>query len=94
LRVALSDEGLKVRIGINVGDVYRRAEDVSGLAVIIAARIMSLAGPGEILVSNTVRLAATGASVQFEARGEHMLKGVPGQWELYACAPSASPSHV
>jgi class 3 adenylate cyclase/alpha-beta hydrolase superfamily lysophospholipase len=93
LRVALGNEGLKVRVGINVGDVYRRAEDVSGLAVIIAARIMSLAGPGEILVSNTVRLAATGAPVQFEPRGEHMLKGVPGQWELYACAPSGAPSH-
>jgi len=92
LRAALGDEGLEVRVGINVGDVYRRDEDVSGLAVIIAARIMSLGGPGEILVSNTVRLAATGEPVRFEPRGERELKGVPGRWELYECAPPADPA--
>jgi class 3 adenylate cyclase len=89
LRAALGDEGLEVRVGINVGDVYRRDEDVSGLAVIIAARIMSLAGAGEILVSNAVRLAATGEPVRFEPRGERELKGVPGRWDLYTCEPYA-----
>jgi class 3 adenylate cyclase len=84
LRAALVDEGLEVRVGIHVGDVDRRGDDISGLAVNVAARIVNLAAPGEILVSSTVRVAAGAAPVQFESRGEHSLKGVAGSWELFA----------
>ena len=83
LLVALGEEGLEVRIGIHVGDVDVRDDDVSGLAVNVAARIMHLAAPGEILTSNSVRLALTGTSDQFESRGGHLLKGIAGQWELF-----------
>ncbi len=84
LRAALGDEGLDVRVGLHVGDVDHRGDDISGLAVNIAARIMHVAAPGEILVSSTVRLAAAAAPVQFQIRGQHPLKGVAGDWELFA----------
>ena len=84
LRAALSPEGLEVRIGIHVGDVDRRGRDISGLAVNIAARIMHLAAPGEILTSSTIRLAAAEAPAGFEPRGHYPLKGVADTWELFA----------
>lgn len=83
LRIALGEEGLEVRIGIHVGDVDLRGDDVSGLAVNVAARIMHLAEPGEILTSDSVRLALTGTPHRFESRGGHPLKGIAGQWELF-----------
>jgi class 3 adenylate cyclase len=83
LRIALSEEGLEVRIGMHVGDVDLRDDDVSGLAVNVAARIMHLAESGEILVSETVRLAASGTGTRFESRGRHPLKGIAGQWQLF-----------
>jgi class 3 adenylate cyclase len=86
LRAALSQEGLEVRVGIHVGDVDRRGNDISGLAVNIAARIMHLAAPGEILASSTVRLAAAAAPAGFEPRGQHPLKGVADTWELFSVA--------
>jgi class 3 adenylate cyclase len=84
MQAALSDEGLEVRVGVHVGDVDRRGVDISGLAVNIAARIVNIATSGEILVSSTVRQAAASAPLQFESRGEHSLKGVAGEWELFA----------
>lgn len=83
LRAALAREGLEVRVGLHVGDVDHRGDDISGLAVNIAARIMHLAAPGEILASSTVRLVATAAAVRFESRGQHSLKGVADPWELF-----------
>jgi len=88
LRTALGAEGLDVRIGIHVGDVDRRGDDISGLAVHIAARIMHLAAPGEILASRALRDLVAGTAVSFFARGEHTLKGVPDTWELFAVAPA------
>jgi class 3 adenylate cyclase len=84
LRTALRDEGLDVRVGIHAGDLERRDAHVSGIAVHIAARIMALAGPAEILTSETVRLVATGAGIRFEDRGRHELKGVSDPWQLHA----------
>ena len=76
--------GLDIRIGIHTGEVERVGDSLGGLAVVIGARIGALAGPGEILVSRTVKDLVVGSEVAFDARGEHHLKGVPGDWELYS----------
>jgi class 3 adenylate cyclase len=84
LRHALRDDQLEVRVGIHVCDLDRRGDDVSGVGVVIAARILALAGAEEILVSSTAVEAANGASYEFESRGKHHLKGVSGDWHLFA----------
>jgi len=76
--------GLDVRTGLHTGEVERSAEDVAGLAVHLAARIMDRAEAGEILVSGTVRDLVIGSDLSFSERGEHELKGIPGHWALYA----------
>jgi class 3 adenylate cyclase len=80
------DLGLDVRIGLHTGEVERSSDDVAGLAVHLAARIMGRAEPGEILVSRTVRDLVIGSELTFSDRGEHELKGIPGRWSLYAAA--------
>jgi class 3 adenylate cyclase len=75
---------LTLRIGVHTGEVERRGEDVAGLAVHIGQRVSALAGPGEILVSRTVTDLVAGSGLEFEERGDHELKGVPGRWALYA----------
>jgi class 3 adenylate cyclase len=62
----------------------RDGEKLSGLAVHIGARIAALAGGGEVLVSRTVKDLVAGSGIDFEERGRRELKGVPGEWELYA----------
>ena len=86
LRAALLEEDLVVRVAIHVGDVDRRADDISGVAVVIAARILGLAAAGEILASSVAVGATTGEPIQFEPRGEHSLKGIPGTWPLFTMA--------
>jgi class 3 adenylate cyclase len=81
IREQLGADDLEVRIGVHIGDVDRRGDDVSGLAVNIAARIMAAAGAGQILVSEGVRLAVTGAA--FDSVGVRTLKGVEGRWRLF-----------
>jgi class 3 adenylate cyclase len=77
--------GIEVRTGLHVGEIELRANDIAGLAVTIAKRICDVAGPREVLVSETVRLPMVGSSgIEFEDRGEHRLKGVPGSWRLFA----------
>jgi class 3 adenylate cyclase len=78
--------GVRVRIGIHVGECELHEGKVSGIAVSIGARIAALAEPGEVLVSRTVRDLVAGAGLGFEDRGERVLKGVPGIWQLYAAA--------
>jgi class 3 adenylate cyclase len=82
IRAQLRDDDLNVRIGIHVGEIDRRGEDVSGLAVNIAARIMSSAEPGQILASEGVVELANVA--QFTALGPRTLKGIEGTRELVA----------
>ena len=76
--------GLDIRIGVHTGEVERTSDDVAGLAVHLAARIMSLAQAGEILTSRTVRDLVIGSELTFSDRGEHELKGIPDRWALYA----------
>ena len=87
LIAAVADVGLQIRVGIHAGDVDRRGDDLSGMAVNIAARVSAVAGAGDVLVSETVPRLVTGASFAFVDRGEHTLKGVPGTWRLFAVAP-------
>jgi class 3 adenylate cyclase len=80
------DLGLAVRAGLHTGEVERSSDDVAGLAVALAARITSLAGAGEILVSRTVKDLVIGSELTFRDRGEHELKGIPDRWSIYAVA--------
>jgi class 3 adenylate cyclase len=75
---------IEVRVGIHAGEVEVRGADVAGMAVHIGARVAALAGPSEVLVSSTVRDIVTGSRRTFAERGERELKGVPGQWRVYA----------
>jgi class 3 adenylate cyclase/pimeloyl-ACP methyl ester carboxylesterase len=76
--------GLEVRAGIHTGECELMNGDVAGIAVHIGARVVRDAGPGEVLVSSTVRDLVVGSGIQFEDRGKHALKGAPGEWRLYA----------
>ncbi len=80
--------GIEVRCGIHTGEVEVIGDDIAGLAVHIGARIGSLADPGEVLVSRTVRDLVVGSGFAFSDRGLHSLKGVPEEWQLYAVARS------
>jgi len=76
--------GIDIRAGVHVGEVEQIAGKVGGLSVPIAARIMSAAGAGEVLVSSTVRELAAGSGLIFHDRGVRELKGVPGEWHVFA----------
>jgi class 3 adenylate cyclase len=73
-----------VRAGVHTGEVELRDGDVGGIGVHIGARVMAAAGPGEILVSRTVRDLIVGSEISLEERGVHTLKGVDEPWELFA----------
>jgi class 3 adenylate cyclase len=78
--------GLSVRAGIHTGECERVGEKLAGLAVSIGARVSSAAGPGEVVVSGTVRDLVAGSGFSFEDLGERELKGVPGSWRLLRVA--------
>ena len=78
--------GLPIRAGLHTGEVEVRKDDIGGIAVHIAARIASLAGPGDVLASRTVKDLTAGSGLVFTDRGTHILKGVPEEWQLYAVA--------
>jgi class 3 adenylate cyclase/tetratricopeptide (TPR) repeat protein len=84
IREAVRELGLEIRSGVHSGEIERHGRDVGGIAVHIGARVASQAGPGEVLVTSTVRELVTGAGFRFEDRGKHGLKGVPGEWRLFA----------
>lgn len=75
--------GLEIRAGVHTGEVEFDGGDISGIAATIAKRVQDAAGPGEVLVSSTVRDVVAGSGLEFAQRGAHELKGVPGTWELY-----------
>jgi class 3 adenylate cyclase len=74
---------LEIRAGCHTGEIELMGEDVAGVAVHIGARVGSLAGPGEVWASSTVKDLTAGSGLAFEDRGEHVLKGVPDRWRLY-----------
>jgi pimeloyl-ACP methyl ester carboxylesterase len=84
LASATEDLGLPVRVGLHTGECERRSSDIGGIAVHIGARVMAEAGPSEVLVSRTVKDLTVGSDILFEERGIRELKGVPGEWELFA----------
>ena len=75
--------GIDVRTGVHTGEIELRGDDVGGIAVHVGARVMALAGPGEVLVTRTVRDLTAGSGLTFDDLGEHDLKGVPDRWQLY-----------
>ena len=76
--------GVEIRAGLHTGEVETIAGKVGGIAVAIGARVGALALPSEVLVSQTVKDLVAGSGLAFEERGAHELKGVPGEWRLYA----------
>jgi class 3 adenylate cyclase len=80
---SVRDLGIEVRAGVHTGEVETIAGKTGGIAVNVGARIASLAGPSEVLVSHTVQGLVSGSGLQFEDAGEHELKGVPDRWHLY-----------
>jgi pimeloyl-ACP methyl ester carboxylesterase/class 3 adenylate cyclase len=84
IRDAVRPLGIEVRAGLHTGEIELAASGIEGIAVHIGARIAALSGPGEILVSSTVKDLVAGSGVVFDDRGAHELKGVPGAWTVYA----------
>jgi class 3 adenylate cyclase len=80
--------GLRVRAGIHTGECDIVDGKLGGIAVHIGARVAALAGPGEVLTSGTVRDLVAGSGISFSGRGVHHLRGVPGEWRLYAVDPA------
>jgi class 3 adenylate cyclase len=78
--------GIKIRAGLHTGEIEVAGEDIAGLAVHIAQRVQGLADPGEVLVSSAMKDLVAGSGLEFEDRGEHTLKGVPGLWRVFAVA--------
>ena len=76
--------GIEVRAGLHTGECEVRGDDIGGIAVHIGARVSTLAGPNDVLVSSTLRDLVIGSGLEFEDRGGHALKGVPGEWRLFA----------
>jgi class 3 adenylate cyclase len=86
IRDAVQTLGIEVRAGLHTGECEIRGDDIGGIAVHIGARVSALAGPNDVLVSSTLRDLVIGSGLEFEERGDHQLKGVPGEWRLLAVA--------
>ena len=86
IREKLRAVGVDVRIGLHSGEVELRGSDVGGIAVNIGARVAAVGSAGDVVVSSTVRDLVAGSGIEFVDRGEHVLKGVPDRWRLFAVA--------
>jgi len=86
IRDAVQSLGIEVRAGLHTGECEVRGDDIGGIGVHIGARVSALAGPNDVLVSSTLRDLVIGSGLEFEDRGAHQLKGVPGEWRLFAVA--------
>ena len=86
IRDAVQTLGIEVRAGLHTGECEIRGDDIGGIGVHIGARVSALAGPNDVLVSSTLRDLVIGSGLEFEDRGSHELKGVPGEWHLFAVA--------
>jgi class 3 adenylate cyclase len=87
--VGVRDLGIEVRAGLHTGECERIDRKVGGIAVHIGARVAAEAGPSEVLVSSTVRDLVAGSGIAFRERGAAELKGVPGEWRLFAVESAA-----
>jgi class 3 adenylate cyclase/pimeloyl-ACP methyl ester carboxylesterase len=83
IRDAVRSLGAEIRAGLHTGEIQLHDGDIGGVAVHLAARVMSMAKPGEVLVSGTLNELVVGSGISFEDRGTHTLKGVPGAWRLF-----------
>ena len=88
IRDAVQALGIQVRAGLHTGECEVRGDDIGGIGVHIGACVSGLAGPNEVLVSSTLRDLVIGSGIEFEDRGAHELKGVPGEWRLFAVTSS------
>jgi class 3 adenylate cyclase len=86
---ALAGAGLEIRAGVHTGECEVQGTKLAGIAVHIGARIMALAGSGEVLVSQTVKDLVSGSGIAFEPHGSHTLKGVPDEWSLYSVSDAS-----
>ncbi len=86
---AVRQLGIRVRAGLHTGEIEIIGDKVGGIAVHIGARVASHAGADEVLVSSTVKDLVAGSGIRFEDRGAHVLKGVPGEWHLFAVGREA-----
>ncbi len=84
IRDAIRGLGLEVRAGLHTGEIELLDDDIAGIAVHIGKRVSSLAIAGEVMVSSTVKDLVVGSGIDFDDRGYHELKGVPGEWRIYA----------
>ena len=84
IRDAVQALGIQVRAGLHTGECEVRGDDIGGIGVHIGARVSALAGANDVLVSSTLRDLVIGSGLEFEDRGAHQLKGVPGEWHLFA----------
>nr|WP_090277008.1 adenylate/guanylate cyclase domain-containing protein [Mycolicibacterium komanii]CRL70845.1 family 3 adenylate cyclase [Mycolicibacterium komanii] len=87
IRDSVQALGLEIRAGLHTGECEIRGDDIGGIAVHIGARVSALAGANEVLVSSTLRDLVIGSGLEFDDRGAHALKGVPGEWRLFAVTP-------
>jgi class 3 adenylate cyclase len=90
IRDAVQALGLEVRAGLHTGEIEVRGDDVAGMAVHIGARVAALAAAGEVLVSGAIPPLVAGSTLEFDYRGEHQLKGVPGFWKVFAVGGDAA----
>jgi class 3 adenylate cyclase len=96
---AMRELGIEMRAGMHTGEIELRGDDIAGIAVHVAARVIAQADPGEIVTSATVPLLVAGSNIAFTGRGAHELRGLDGTWELFtvtgtgSASVSASPSH-
>ena len=86
IRDAVLTLGIEVRAGLHTGEVELRGDDIGGIAVHIGARVSALAAANDVVVSSTLRDLVIGSGLEFDDRGAHQLKGVPGEWRLFAVA--------
>jgi class 3 adenylate cyclase len=83
LCTAARRQGVQIRVAVHTGEVEVRGDDLGGIGVHIASRVLAEAGPADVLLTRTVRDLVTGADIELAPRGSVELRGVPGEWELF-----------
>jgi predicted ATPase/pimeloyl-ACP methyl ester carboxylesterase len=94
IRAQLAELGLQIRVGVHASEIERRGDDVTGLGVTIAARLMAIAEPDEVLTTGVVRDLIAGSGLELSERGVETLKGVPGDFQICALLPASTPRAV